>query len=185
MGSTWSLVHDIILSSSWLLFLDPAKCCRNYTEAGTKRPKHPKSSTRTKNGCTWEENNSHLTRIPMLIFGWQISKGVISRSVKIFSKFSILARLLLAKKCPKLGIQFPNAGYDNQSFHMLMVIFNRIEHQWIPKYNIYSITIFYTNVSTYTSLRGYVKVRGSKPTGSQHLCASINKMRTCNIKKIP
>ena len=30
-----------------------------------------------------------------------MSKGVISRPVKLFTKFSILAKLSLAKKCPK------------------------------------------------------------------------------------
>ena len=56
-----------------------------------------------------------------------MSKGVIYCPVKEFSKFSILAQLLLAKKYPKLGIQIPNAGYDNQSCHLLTVIFNLID----------------------------------------------------------
>ena len=37
---------------------------------------------------------------------------------------SILAKLLLPKKRPKLGMQIPNAGDDNQSCHILIVIFN-------------------------------------------------------------
>ena len=32
---------------------------------------------------------------------------------------SILTKLLLAKKRPKLGIQLPNAGDDNQSYRLL------------------------------------------------------------------
>ena len=46
---------------------------------------------------------------------------------KDFSKFPILAELLLAKKMFKLGIQLPNTGDDNQSCHILTVLFNGIE----------------------------------------------------------
>ena len=56
-----------------------------------------------------------------------MAKGEISRPVKVFSKFSLLTKLLLAKKYPKLGIQLPNAGDDNRSCCILTVIFNRIE----------------------------------------------------------
>ena len=34
-----------------------------------------------------------------------------------------MAKLLLAKKRPKLGIQLPNAGDDNQSCRILTVLF--------------------------------------------------------------
>ena len=51
VGSTYSLLHDIIFSPSQL-FLDPNKLCRNYLEAGSKCPKNPKLSSRAKNGCT-------------------------------------------------------------------------------------------------------------------------------------
>ena len=37
-----------------------------------------------------------------------------------------MAKLLLAKKCPKLGKHIPNDGYDNQRCHILMIIFNQI-----------------------------------------------------------
>ena len=50
---------------------------------------------------------------PTLRFGWQMSKGVISRTVKGFSKFSILAKLWLAQERAKLGIQIPSAGDNN------------------------------------------------------------------------
>ena len=63
-----------------------------------------------------------------------------------------MAKLLLALKCPKLGVQLPNAGDDNQSCRILTVIFNRIEQLRIPKYNLYSSTFFYTNVSISTAL---------------------------------
>ena len=83
-----------------------------------------------------------------------MSKGVISLPVKKFTKFSILAKLLLAKKHPKLGIQLPNAGDENRGFHMLTVIIRLIYWLWVTEYNIYSSNLFYTNVSISTSLRG-------------------------------
>ena len=43
------------------------------------------------------------------------------------ANFSILAKLLLAKKYPKLGIQLLNAGDDNQSCLILTGFFNRID----------------------------------------------------------
>ena len=60
----------------------------------------------------------------MLKFGYHVSKGVISRPIKGSNKFSILDKYLLAKKRPKLGIHITNAGDDNQSCHILTVIFN-------------------------------------------------------------
>ena len=76
-------------------------------------------------------------------------------SVRIFqTKFSILAKLLPAKKCPKLGIQLSNAEYDNQSCHMLTALFHIIHILLVTKYNIYSSNLFYTNVSISTSLWG-------------------------------
>ena len=38
------------------------------------------------------------------------------------ANFSILAKLLLAKKYPKLGIQLPNTRDDNQSCHILLLL---------------------------------------------------------------
>ena len=52
-----------------------------------------------------------------------VQGGDLSAS-KVFPKFSILAELRLAKKCPKVDIHLPYAGYDNQSCRILMVIFN-------------------------------------------------------------
>ena len=40
-----------------------------------------------------------------------------------------MANLLLAEKHPRLGIQLPNTRHENQSCHILKVIFNRIEQQ--------------------------------------------------------
>ena len=37
----------------------------------------------------------------------------------------------------------PHTGYNNCICHILMVIFNRIERLRIPKYILYSITLFY------------------------------------------
>ena len=113
-SSTW---HDIFIILA--KFLDSKKCCRNYVEADSKWPKRPKFSTKAKNGCTWENNNFTLTGIMTLIFGWQIFKEMISHPVKELSKCSIWDKLLHAKKYPKLGIQLPNAGDDNQSCMIL------------------------------------------------------------------
>ena len=51
-------------------------------------------------------------------------------------------------------VQLPNAGYDNQSCRILTVIFNRINQLQVIKYNIYSNTLIYTNVTTATALWG-------------------------------
>ena len=56
-----------------------------------------------------------------------MSEGVISRPVKVFFKLLILTKLLLALKRPKLGIQLPNAGDNNESYYILTVIFNQIK----------------------------------------------------------
>ena len=45
-------------------------------------------------------------------------KGVIYRSIKLFSILSVLAKLSLTKKLSKLGIKLSNAGDDNQSCHI-------------------------------------------------------------------
>ena len=72
----------------------------------------------------------------------------------ILPNISILDKLLLVKKCPKLGIQIPNAGDDNQSCRILTVLFNQIDQLQVPRYNLYSSTLFYTNVSISISLHG-------------------------------
>ena len=61
-----------------------------------------------------------------------MSKEGDSRPVKVFSNLSILDKLLLVLKHPKLGIQLPNAVDDNQSCHILTVIFNKIVQLQIP-----------------------------------------------------
>ena len=53
----------------------------------------------------------------------------------------------------KRGSYANNAGHDNQSCHILTVIFNRIEQLGIPKYNLYPSTLYYTNISIPTGLR--------------------------------
>ena len=53
-------------------------------------------------------------------------RGLYLYRCKYFYKFSILDKLLLAKEHPKLGILLPNYGGDNQSCHILKVIFNKI-----------------------------------------------------------
>ena len=52
-------------------------------------------------------NISTLTVLLTLRFGLKMFKGVISLTVKIFSKFLILDKLLIVKKRPKLGSQLP------------------------------------------------------------------------------
>ena len=47
-----------------------------------------------------------------------------------------------------------NVGYDNQSYHILTVNLNQIKQLWIPWYNLFSSTLFYTNVSIYTAIWG-------------------------------
>ena len=59
-------------------------------------------------------------------------QGVVSQPVKVLSTFIVLAKLLLSKKHPKLVIQLPNAEDDNQSCHILIVLFNKINQQRIP-----------------------------------------------------
>ena len=52
------------------------------------------------------------------------------------------------------SIQLPNNGYDNQGCHILTFLFDQIDRLQVPKYNIYSSTLLYTNVSISTSLQG-------------------------------
>ena len=78
-------------------------------------------------------------------------KEVIYQPRKGFSKLSILAMLLLAQKRPKLGIWLPNAGYDNQSCHILTVILIKLisygYHSIISTVVLYSMQMyeFYTS----------------------------------------
>ena len=75
-------------------------------------------------------------------------------SYSLFILISFFPKFYLAKQCPKLGIKFPNSGYDNQKFHILMVILNQIQPLWITKYILYSITLFYRNESISMALQG-------------------------------
>ena len=104
-SSTWHHIFVVLAT-----ILDPNKCCRSYVEAGSKLPKCPKLSIKAKNGRACKNNISTVTKILTLRFRWKISKGEISWPVKGFFILSILTKLLLAKKRPKLGIQLPNAG---------------------------------------------------------------------------
>ena len=83
---------------------------------------------------------------------------MISRPVKGFSKLSILAKLLLDKKCPKLGIQLPNYGEDNQSYHTSMIILNQNTWLRVMYYSFCSGTLFYTNVLIFTWRWGGVQL---------------------------
>ena len=65
-----------------------------------------------------------------------------------------MAKLLLAKKFPKLGIQLPNPGDENQSCHILTVLCNQIDQLRVPKYNLYSSTLSYKNILISKLLRG-------------------------------
>ena len=93
----------------------------------------------------------------LLYFWWYDFDGRYPRGwflgpSKYLAKSYILDKLLLAKKLPKLGIQIPNAGDDNQSCLIWTVIFNQINWIRVPRYTIYSFTLFYTNVSISTFL---------------------------------
>ena len=61
------------------------KCYGNYVEAGTNWPKCPKLSSRAKMGTLEKIIFSTVTGLLTLIFGWQMSKGVISTHVKGFN----------------------------------------------------------------------------------------------------
>ena len=86
-------------------------------------------------------------------------KGWSLKPWKEVSKFSILAKLLPDLKRPKLGVQIPNSGDDNQSCRILTVIFNWIDRLQVPKYNSYSGTLIYINLTIDTSMRGYALSR--------------------------
>ena len=135
-------------------FLDPNKCNRNYVEAGTKWPKRHKLNSRAKNGRTWENKNLLLNGFLKIIFGWQISKGVISWPVKGFTRILDFSHLLFAPNCHKLGIQILNDGDDNQKCHILMFLLNWIKQLHILGYNLNSSTLFYTNISISKTLTG-------------------------------
>ena len=54
----------------------------------------------------------------------------------------MLAKLALAKKRPKLGIHIPKPRDDNQSCHILTVIFNWINQLQIPQSLSLSLSIY-------------------------------------------
>ena len=68
----------------------------------------------------------------------------------IFSKLLILDKLSISKKHPKLGIQLYKDRCDNQSCHILTVIFNLITQLRFKEYNVYNSNLFYTNITTST-----------------------------------
>ena len=69
--------------------------------------------------CDWNSDTK--------IWMEDVQGGNLSACKRIFYKESILTKSLLAKKRPKLGIQLPNAGDNNQSCRLLTVIFYRID----------------------------------------------------------
>ena len=79
-SSTWNHIFIILAT-----ILDRKRFCKNYVEAGEKCPKCPKLSSRAKKGRTWK-TISTVTGLLTLIFGWQMSTGVISCPVKVFSR---------------------------------------------------------------------------------------------------
>ena len=87
--------HHILIILATILY--HIKFCGNNVEAGSKRPKFPKFSSRSKNGLTWENNISTVTVLLTLTYVRNKSNGVIYHPVNEFSKLSILAKLLLAK----------------------------------------------------------------------------------------
>ena len=101
-------------------------------------------------------------------------KGVIYCPVKVFPLFSILDKLLLAKKRPKLGIQLINAEDDNQSCHISLVLFDIIYQLRVLKYNLYSSTLFYTNVLISTYPWGGAKLHNYSPNITQIMCCQID-----------
>ena len=70
-------------------------------------------------------------------------------------QFLIFVKFLLAEKCPKLGIQLPNAGDDNQSCHILTIIFIRID--WFGFRSIISTLVLYS-IQMYQFLHRYLGV---------------------------
>ena len=75
-----------------------------------------------------------------------VQKGDLQACKIILPDFKFGLSDYLLKKRPKLGIQLPNDGDDKKSFHILMVLFNRTQQLRSSQYNIYSITLFCTNV---------------------------------------
>ena len=76
----------------------------------------------------------------------------VHKSILLISSFWLSYYLL--GKCPKLGIQLPNAGGNNHNFRISTVLFNQIDLLRVSNYNIYSSTLFYTNVYISTLIRG-------------------------------
>ena len=89
-----------------------------------------------------------------LRFGCQVFKGMISRPTKWFLPNSPFLPSYYLLKISQNRYQLPNAGDDNQSCRILTVLFNRIDWLWVQQYNIYSSTLFYTNVLISTLIRG-------------------------------
>ena len=70
-----------------------------------------------------------MTGLLTLRFGLvDVQESDILARKSVILKLSILTKILLAKKRPKLlGIQRPSSGDDNQSCHILTVLFNQTE----------------------------------------------------------
>ena len=114
-----------------------------------------------KNGCGLRRNIPPLWLVTSerIIFEWKISKGSgddLSGPAKGFCQYC----QFLAKIYPSLKTR-PKFRYTASKFcrwqpkllHM-NDFFNRIDQSRISKYNLYSSTLFYTDVSISSALRG-------------------------------
>ena len=72
-------------------------------------------------------NISNVIILLTLIFGCKMSKGVISRPVKVFFHIVNFGSVVNFLKSPKLCIKLPNSGNNNQIYHVLTVILNQID----------------------------------------------------------
>ena len=67
-----------------------------------------------------------------------VQGGDILAPKSILPTFSILDKVLLCLKRPKLCMQIPYAGDDTQSCCILTTILNQVNRLRVPKYNFYS-----------------------------------------------
>ena len=79
-----------------------------------------------------------------------VQGGYLSYRKNILPNSRFWLSYYLLKIYPKIGIQLPTSVDDNQSCHILTVIFNLIDQLPVQLFNIYSSTLFYKNVSIST-----------------------------------
>ena len=82
-----------------------------------------------------------------------VQGGDLSDRKRIFQNCQFRLSYYLLK-IPKLGIQLPNAGENNQCCLILTALFNRTEQLQLLQCSIYSSTLIYTNATIATALRG-------------------------------